>query len=227
MAVAWSTSASHSLEWKWWPNREAATHREQTAVGTYSAHAMSVSGDTLCAKRRAPTWKEQTASAGAYTAKNLVWLAPAAAFSVTPKAGDQIRDGSSVDHTVLEATLGKWGLTWRLVTIALALVEGLRSTCDVLRPDDTARADGKRSPTWLTPYSDVPCRVQEVTAAREGATAGGVSARRRFAVYLGQQLALREGDVLEVDSVRYDFVSAESFSRLDQLYVANAERVET
>lgn len=214
-------------EWRFWPEREDVTLRKQTAVGAYTNHALSATGGA--AKRRAPTWKEQTASAGAYSAKNLVWLLPTANLpdGVTPKAGDVIRDASSVDHTVLEVQVGKFGQTHRCVTIALAVVYELSELGTLERPVSGRDGAGRPLPAGYTVIAaDVSCRVQP-----EDGTAGDVDERKviplRYTATLATPVVVRARDRFTVDGTAYTVTGFRNPERLDQLLQLSLELVRT
>lgn len=233
MAVAW-TPQSHAGEWALWQNRETITYRSQTAVGVYSAFSLSlthpVAGTptTAVAKRRVPTFKEQAASASVYVGQTLTWLVPAAAFTaagVVPKVGDQLRDASGIDHTILRRWDGKFGLTAHFETLALALVAGLRSLGTLLRPAATANTEGKRVPNLGALYSDVPCRVQRTAGTRAGDEFESPAIAVGATAYLGQQIIAQFGDVFEVGSERYKVVGWADPERLDALMTLDLEQV--
>lgn len=214
-------------DWRFWTERENATFREQTALGTYTAHALSATGGA--AKRRAPTWREQAASAGAYTAKNLVWLVPQQNLpvGVAPKAGDVIRDASGVDHTVLEVQLGKFGQTHRCTTIALAVVYALSELGTLTRPVSGRDNAGRPLPAgYDTVASDVRCRVQP-----EDGTAGDVDERRviplRYTGFLETPLAVRARDRFTVAEVTYTVLGFRNPERLGDLMQLTLELVRT
>jgi len=190
-------------EWQFWPDRENVVLRKQTALGVYDSHPLKATGGSC--KRRAPNWKEMTASAGAVTSRNLVWLIPDANLleNVKPRAGDQIRaietaTGEEIDHTILEATVGKFGNTHRCVTIALAVVYELSATGVLTRPSNAQDAAGRSA---LTSYSQVGetvrCRVQPLDSDA-GDHQGRRTVVRKFAAYLERPLAVRAKDVFNV-----------------------------
>lgn len=207
-------------EWRFWPNLEPVTLRVAATAG-YTAH------DLTHAKRRAVASREVLASAGVYTASDLVWLIPAAVLpsGVAPKPADQVRDADSVDWTILEIQpLGKFGNTWRLVTRSLVLAADLRQTCDVLRPSFAQDTVGQRSPVFAVPYEDVPCRLQETRHDVQDFQ-GGPNDRREYSLWVGQRLTLRAGDVVEIASVRYDVLGSGDWDRIDRLGEVRVQRI--
>jgi len=220
-------------EWRFWPNREDVALRVQTALGVYDTHPLSAPGGA--AKRRAPTWKEMTASAGGVSAKNLVWLIPAANLpeGVEPRAGYQIRSADDVDHTILEVLDGKFANTRRCVTIALAVVYELHALGVLTRPDDAQDDAGRSLPSAYTEIARVKCRVQP-----QDSEAGDHFERRttarRFAAYLDQQLQPRAKDVFTVTTYvspggaiasvqSYTVLGYRNPERLDQLAALDLE----
>lgn len=186
-------------EWKLWSNRENVTLRAQTALGVYDAHPLSATGGA--AKRRAPTWKEMTASAGGVTSKNLIWLLPNPNLPelVQPKAGDVIRDLSDIDHTILEVQLGKFGNTHRCVTIALAVVYELRQRGVLTRPTAAQDDAGRATNASYTTVGTVWCRLQpQDSAATE--VHGRLTLPEQFAAYIDTPLSVRAKDVFTVTS---------------------------
>lgn len=184
-------------DWRYWPEREDATLRVRTALGMYDSHPLTAADGAV--KRRAVTWKEMTASAGAYTNRDRVWLIPAAHLpaGVEPRPGDQVRDAGDTDWTVGEVGVNKFGQTYRCVCRALAVVHELSATGVLLRPDAATDASGRLDPAYAAVGAAVRCRVQSLDAA-VGETDQRVVLRRAFAAYLESPLDARAKDVFEV-----------------------------
>ncbi len=227
-------------EWTFWPDREDVVLRKQTALGVYDSHPMTATGGA--AKRRAPTWKEMTASAGATTSKNLVWLLPDANLpgGILPRAGDQLRavetaTGEEIDHTVLEVQVGKFGNTHRCVTVALAVVYELSARGVLTRPDNTQDAAGRAALSTYATVGTVRCRVQPL----DGQTSEidqRVTIARKFAAHLDAPLAARAKDVFTVTSYvspggavasvqAYTVTGSRNPERLDQLMSLDLELI--
>lgn len=233
-------AAATADEWKFWPGRENCILRKQTAVGEYDAHEMRATGGSC--KRRAPTWKEMTASAGAVSSRNLVWLLPHVNLpdGVRPRAGDLIRatesdTGEEIDHTILDVQVGKFGQTHRCVTIALAVVYELSAIGVLTRPDNTQDGAGRMALASYTEIARVRCRVQP-----QDSDAGDHFDRRtaaqRFTAYLDTQLQTRAKDVLTVTSYvspggaisgvqSYTVLGYRAPDRLDQLPALDLELI--
>ncbi len=227
-------TGDHTGEWRLWPRREDITLRAQTALGVYDSHPLTAPGGA--AKRRAPTWKEMTASAGGVSAKNLVWLLPKQNLpdEVEPRAGYQIRDAAGVDHTVLEVQAGKFNQTHRCVTIALAVVYELSAVGVLTRPDGGQDAAGRPYPSY-TEVARVRCRVQPQDSA-----AGDHFERRttahKFAAVIDTQVQARARDVFTVTSYvspggavasvqSYTVLGYRAPERLDQLPALDLELI--
>lgn len=212
-------------EWRLWPQREDVTLRVQTAIGVYDSHPLSADGGA--AKRRAPTWKEMTASAGAVTAKNLVWLVPTANLpdGIEPRAGHQIRDAEDVDHTILDAVSGKWRNTWRCTTIALSVVYELSALGVLTRPDAGQDAAGRPLPTGYAEVARVRCRVQPQDSDA-GEHFGRVTTARKYTAYVDQQLAPRAKDVFTVTSYVSQGGAVASVTAYTVLGFRNPERLD-
>jgi hypothetical protein len=217
-------AAATRSEWRLWQNREDVTLRVLTAPGVFDSHPLSATGGAV--KRRAPTWKEMTASAGAVSSKSLVWLVPAANLpeSVEPRVGAQIRSSDDVDHTVLEVQSGKFANTHRCVTIALSVVYELHALGLLMRPDGTQDAAGRALPGY-TEAARVKCRVQPQDS-EAGDHLERRTTARRFTAYVDQQLQPRAKDVFEVTT----YVSAGGAISSQQSYTVtgfhNAERLD-
>lgn len=216
--------AATRSEWKWWPEREDATLRALAGVGQYADHALSAPGGAV--KRRALTWKEQTASAGAYTARNLVFLVPDENLptGVKPQAGFLIVDGAAVSHTVLEVVAGKFGNTHRCTTIALALAYALSETGTLERPDNTQDAAGRMALTSYSAVGTSRCRVQP-----QDRGAAEVMERKtmplHFTAFLETPLAARARDRFVCAGTTYTVTGVRNPERLDALQELTLERV--
>lgn len=184
-------------DWRYWPEREDATLRARTAIGVYDSHPLTATGGAV--KRRAITWKELTASGGAYTSRDRAWLIPAANLpvGVVPRPGDQVRDATDVDWTVGEVAVGKFGNTYRCVCRALAVVNELSASARLLRPDSATDAAGRLAPNYAAVGAAVRCRVQPADALA-GEAFDRVTMRSAFSAVLAEPLAARAKDVLEV-----------------------------
>lgn len=204
MATAYDPETTHTSEWQFWPGRENVTLRQQTAVGTYTSHTLSATGGAV--KRRAITWKEMAASSGAYTNQDRAWLLPLANLPtgpILPKPGDQIRDSDSVDWTIGDITVGKFGLTFKCVCRALAIVSELDASGQLKRAAYAADTYGRPAgASYSNQGSAVLCRVQPLDSDAND-TLGRVSMDRKFVAYLATPLDVRAHDQFVVGSTTY------------------------
>lgn len=212
-------------EWKLWAEREDVSILAVGPVGTYTPTALAATGGAV--KRRAPTWKEMTASAGAVSAKNLVWLVPAANLPggcPAPKPGDLIRDAAAVDHTVLEVQVGKYGNTHRCTTVALAVVNGLGTLGTLERPAAGRDAAGRPALTEYAAVGTSYCRVQPTDGQ-----AKDVFERRTipqtFTAVLATPLDARARDAFVAGGVRYTVTATRNPARLDALQELDLEQI--
>lgn len=192
-----------STDYLIWDNPEAVTVEVRKLNRQFGTSA----GDTFAAstaKRRALTWKELTASGGAYTGQDLVWLIPQAVLDEDRviKAGDVVIDEEGVRYTVLDPLLGKWGQTWRLVTRDLVLAHDLSDTIDIQRAAlgyDDAGASMRRYPPYggETPYANLKARVQ-IQEQRETDERGLRGLKETYQIIVEKDI-----DVREVDRVKW------------------------
>jgi hypothetical protein len=187
-------------EWRLWNDREDVILRSQTALGVYDAYPLVASDGNGAAKRRAISWKEMTASAGAYTNQDKAWLIPSSNLpdGVLPKPGDQVRDALDVDWTVGDVTVGKFGNTYKCVSRSLALVHELTASGQLTRPDNTQDGAGRMAEVNYTAIGGpVRCRVQP-----QDSQAGDAFDRRtmllQFSAFLETPLTVRARDVFTV-----------------------------
>lgn len=226
MAVAYNAETSHAGEWQFWPGRENVTFRKQTAVGVYANHSLSATGGAV--KRRAITWKEMAASAGAYTSQDRAWLLPAANLPsgpVEPAPGDIILDAGNVSWTIGDVTVGKFGETYKCVARALAVVNALSASGQLKRPTNAQDAAGRPSlATFANVGSAVSCRVQP-----EDGDAGEVFERltipRKFTAYLATPLTVKAHDQFVVDTVTYTVLGFRNPERIWDLMSLSLEAI--
>jgi hypothetical protein len=187
-------------EWKHWTDREDASLRVLTAPGRYDALPLTAPGGAV--KRRAITWKEMAASAGAYTSRDRAWILPRVNLpdGVEPKPGDIVRDLSDVDWTVGDVTVGKFGNTFKCVCRALAVVNELSAVGVLTRPDGTRDAAGRQAQASYAAVGEpVRCRVQPLDS-QAGDAMERRTIPRQFAAYLACPLAADARDVFTVTS---------------------------
>jgi hypothetical protein len=184
-------------EWKFWNDREDVVLKAQTALGVYDSYPLTAPGGAV--KRRAITWKEMTASAGAYQNQDRAWLVPSVNLpeGVTPRPGDQIRDSGDVNWTVGDVTVGKFGNTLKCVCRALSVLHELSALGQLFRPDTTTDAAGRLAPNYAPVGGPVRCRVQPQDS-RAGEAFDRVTMLRAFSAVLESPLTVNAKDVFTV-----------------------------
>lgn len=215
MAAAYDAENAHADEWRLWPAREDVTFRRQTAVGAYTNHALSAAGGAV--KRRAITWKEMAASAGAYTSRDRAWLVPVAnlpAGPVEPKPGDVLLDSGGVSWTIGDVTVGKFGETYKCVARALAIVSGLSASGQLSRPTNAQDSAGRASfGAYANVGGAVACRVQpddgEVAEVFDRLTIP-----RKFTAFLETPLSVKAHDRFVVGGVTYTVLGFRNAERI-------------
>jgi hypothetical protein len=222
-------AAVKANDYLYWPNRETITwgRRESGTPTTFTTYTL-----TNC-KRRAPTYKELSASQGVYVGTDLVWLVPFAILPsgfrinsppITPTVGDRITDSNSQNWTILEAMRGKFGQTTRCVTRNLALHYSLVQLATHSRRSTAVNSVGISTPTWTTITSNVPCRVQEIESSVEQIH-DGRAMPKRFNIMVETRLAVTAGDRLVVGGTTYAVTGHRDPDRIDTLQVITAEIV--
>lgn len=223
MATPYS-SASHANEWRLWPHRENVTLREPTALGVYANHTLSATGGAV--KRRALTFKEMAASAGAYTNSDRAWLIPEANLPAgkDPAPGWVILDGDGVSWTIGDVTVGKFGQTHKCVARALEVVNALSVTATLRRPVTAADAAGRPALANYTTVGTSLCRVQpEDSEASE--LLGRVTIPRRFTAYLATPLTVQAHDRFEAGGVVYTALGFRNPERIWDLMSLTLEAI--
>jgi hypothetical protein len=213
-----------------WGNTEGITY----GVVSRNGAALVVQADNqypvAIAKRRAPTYRELSASNGAYTGQDLVWLVPAALIALVPKPGDRVLDASLHTWTVLEVALNALQSTWRLMTRNLALAYQLYDVIDVQRPAVTYDAAGgvlrnfpdDATPGGTVPYPKVTAKVQLVT--QEIALNLGIAGMKgTYAVIVAQDVSVQKFDrvkwITGGTTTYLDVLGQHDPQRIDQLPV--------
>jgi head-tail adaptor len=217
--LVWDIARDLSLDYKVWDNRECMDYSSRNNTG-------DVTYADVTGKRRAPTYRELAASNGAYTASDVVWLVPSVLLGVTGKPGDYITDEDGTVYTVLEASHNAFRSFWRFVTRDLVLANDLRDTIDIQRPTIGYDSAGGKLRTFpplggSTAYDDLPAKVQKLTDTL--AVALGVEGfKADYAVIVGQQVTIEEGDRIKFGSLYLDITGLRNPSRIDELPVLTA-----
>lgn len=227
MAAAYDPSVSNRDEWKLWSARENATLLVQTAIGVYDSFPLTASGGAV--KRRAITWKEMAASAGAYTDRDRAWLLPLPNLpaDVVPKPGDVIQDANEVNWTIGDVQVGKFGLTFKCVARALAIVNELSVQGQLKRAPNASDAAGRPALlNYANVGSAVACRVQpQDSDATE--VFDRVAIVKKYTAYLAAPLSVQAHDQFVADGVTYTVLGFRNPERIWDLMSLDLQVVDT
>ena len=205
-----------------WDNTEAIQLTSHKTAG-------DVTKSLPLAKRRAPTFKELTASGGVYTSQDLVWLLPKkivdAAGADRPKPSDVIIDGDGVRWTILEAPLNTLRSTYRCTARDIILAADLRDTLTIKRPTATTTDNaGGRAYSYASIYTSIACRFQEANAAI-GNERGQRVTVKSYSVWVERRLYLTiEDQIVDGDGTIYEMKGWQDADRIDQLQRIDCER---
>lgn len=189
---------------------------------------------------RPPTWAEMSASNGAYTRVDRVWLIPKAIYPggfPIPKPGDQIIDQEGVTWTVLERALKALRSTYWFMTRDLVLAHQLYDLIDIQRPGITYDEAGAIVRTWPddpnTPagavlYKQLAAKVQLIT--QESVFALGISGLKgNYVCYVAKDVDIVKGDRLawyKPSGVVYlDILGQHDPQRIDALPVLDCQQL--
>lgn len=228
-------SIDASQNYKVWGNTEPITLGSVERQGT--GLAVQSTANIPIAKRRAPTFRELSASNGAYTGADLVWLLPVAQLPTgtpNPKPGDRIPDASGTIWTVLEAALNALKSTWRLMTRNLALAYQLYDTIDIQRAAITYDKAGAivrgwpddATPTGTVVYPALPAKVQLLTQeTKEVFGVYGLSGT--YAVTVAHDLVTQKMDRIawrpSGTTIYLDILGQHNPQRIDELPVLDCQ----
>ncbi|MBY0523430.1 MAG: hypothetical protein K2R98_08520 [Gemmataceae bacterium] len=178
-----------SQDYKSWDSIEPVTYRSVRKTG-------EMADGIPVARRRPVTFKEMTASGGAYQAGDVVWLLPTALLSVaigTPKEADVVEDGDRCPWTVLTAQGQRRDRngyqTWKLTCRNLVVAYDLQDLVTIERAYGVLDAAGVEVRTWQPLYQALPCRMQPLVGelADERAIRGTAV---RYDVFLSRDVAV-------------------------------------
>ncbi len=205
-----------------WGNCEQISFRSKTQ-GDGAQYAIST------AKRRAPTYRELSASNGAYTGQDVVWLIPATVIPGNmpiPKPADRVIDALGNTWTALEVALNTLKSTWRLMTRNLNLAYQLYDLIDIQRPGITYDVAGGAVRGWpddatasgSIPYRQIPAKVQLISQD-DNESLGVLGAKAKYSVFVGQDVIVNKTD-------RVKWTSAGVTTYLDVLGQSNPQRID-
>lgn len=186
------------------------------------------------ARRRALTYKELTASQGAYTSQDLALLVPTTLLpdGFRPKPGCKwIADGSDTEYTALEANPQKRDSsdyqTWKLVSRNLALAYELADLIDIERPTLTYDTAGALVKEWPPKKGEVPYKslLAKVQLQQEAMTDERLI--RGFTgthlVIVSKEIVIGPDDRIKWGSLYLEIVGYHNAQRIDELPVIDAE----
>jgi hypothetical protein len=209
--------------WRYWHGRESITF---ISTGRVSDTEYTVDD----AKRFEVTSRDiPTQRTGAFTGSDLVWILPATKLPglLSPKIADRIKDSAGNEYTILDSFRNGWQNWWKLSTRDLIFAYDLRDTISHWSAANTQDAGGGRVPgTYTQIKSNVPAKIQEITAAREDLL-GKRQARRTYEIHCGQMIDWKPTDqIIDQNSVVYQIVSTGAVGTIDGAsIVLTAERV--
>lgn len=184
----------------------------------------SGSGQTLAvgqALRQAVSFSEAEASAGVYRQGDVKWELPHLHGMLAPAPGDILREVDGTPWTVLAASLEALQTRWKCWCRNLVLAENLADRVTIQRAVWTHDSEGAAQPTWIDERTDIPARIQPLSArAVDTERAGGWEVTHR--IYLGQQISLCGDHRVAHEGTRYYVRRVEDTERLDRLQVVLA-----
>lgn len=216
---------SIAADWKMWAEREDAVLRSRTAVGVFDSHPLTYTPGGAV-KRRAITYKELVASAGAYTGQDRAWLIPSQVLptGVTPRPGDVVRDSTGADWVIGDVTAGKFGLTYKCVCRNLALTNGLTASGVLKRAASAKDAAGRPANATYSTVATVACRVQPEASGTEEVF-DRLALPTHYTAFLAEPVTVLAHDRFEVGGVAYGVKGYENPARIWELMSLKLELV--
>lgn len=187
---------------------------EQVTVTRPGGDASTAVGHAL---RRAVGTREMEASAGRYTAGDVVWHLPGGELSESPGPGDVIVDGDGHRWTVLDVRRTAGDLRWRCVARNLAIVHGLDRFVDVQKATYAKGDAGAETPAWKTWRTGLRAKIQPLkTEVRDEHER--VLTHARYKVYLAENITLDHTHRIRgPDGTVYTVTGSRRADRIDAL----------
>lgn len=129
-------------------------------------------------------------------------------------------------YTIMDATREPWLEFVQVTARNPAIAYDLRQSATVYRPAAESDSASMRIPNFAALYTAVDCRLQPVNREQEWDTVGGEKTRQTFTIYFGSSVTLKAGDIVEVDSVRYEVKSQTVIESLAELCSATCDRID-
>jgi len=181
--------------------------------------------------RYSAAYRELRPSHGVFVSADFKVTFSSATFTAfVPKPGDRAYwDGLTCPAVVLSVQSNDLLRFYDLTVRDLVLSYDLRSSCTVYRPTVSADASGLRSVTFASLYADVPCALSPESWQQEVLTDDQLIRRQRYTAYLMKTtdvptINLKAGDVIDIDSVRYEVIGQPTVIEYDTLISATLER---
>lgn len=186
-------------------------------------------GGSWC--KYAATYRESKPSDGVYTQGDYKITFSAATFTdFTPKVGDYVWwEDLDCEAVVLSSVIGNGLLRFYDLSVRdLVLAYDLRYEATIYRPTVSHDASGLRSVTFTAIYADVPAAIHEEQWNQE-TTDDQLMRVQRYTVYLGTtaaipSVAVKAGDVVDIESVRYEIVGQVTVGAIDTLTTLSVVR---
>lgn len=161
--------------------------------------------------------REAAASAGRYTASDVVWHLPVAELPQRPRLGDVIVDAAGQRWTVLDVQQATHGSRWRCVARNLAIAHGLDQYVDIQQATFQKSDTGASEPTWRPWRTGVPARIQPQRLEVAGKH-NRLTAVARVTVFLADRLALDlTHRIRGPDGTVYRILAVRQADRIDAL----------
>lgn len=168
--------------------------------------------------------KELAASNGVYTPDDVIWRFPDRYVTNKPKPRDRILDADGVTWTILEAWYIFDQKRHRCACRNLILAFDLYDQIDVETPAITYDAAGVATKTWGTLYSQIPSRLQPITA--DIADERGIRALRvTHNLIVDRVLSVTNEDRVLLNGTYYEIRGYHNPERIDELLVLDVEIV--
>jgi len=168
--------------------------------------------------------KEAAKSNGVYVNGDITIEVSTTAPAFTLKPRDTATWNGTA-YTILDVNTEAW-LEFRQVTARNpAIAYDLRQSATVYRPEPDTDAAAMRIPNFAAVYTAIDCRLQPGSREQEFGDLGEKT-RQTFTIYFGSAVTLKAGDIVEVDSVRYEVKSQTVIESLAELCSATCDRID-
>ena len=188
---------SFDNDYRTWDGAETVSHVSKR-------NSADLQQDSLTALRLPVTSREAANSGGVYTTRDVVFLIPGHLMSYVPKEKDRVVTGG-VTWVVMDWSHSPLDHTYRLTCRNLRIAADLSNTVTVYRPTFTADAAGSAIPTYSAVYSDLACRIQEISGQALGER-GKMTTERRYTIFFESTITVKAEDQIREGAVVYQVV---------------------